>query len=89
MLLKKSSSTDSERIMIARLRPELGADFSQRSEAMMKDYTDSNNLNTEYKYIHQEKEGEIESHVHVLSQAHWPITLLQSKILIPQELSPI
>jgi len=53
--------------MIARLRPELGTDFSQRSEAMMKDYTDSNNLNSEYRHIHQEKDGEIDSHVHVLS----------------------
>lgn len=89
MLLKKSSSIDSERVMIARLRPECGTEFSVRSDAMIKDFSDSNSLNTEYRHIHKEKEGDIESLVHVLSQAHWPITLLQSKIAIPDQLSSI
>ena len=61
LLLKKSSSTDSERVMIARLRPECGTEFSQRSDAMIKDFSDSNSLNTEYKHIHKEEEGDIES----------------------------
>jgi len=61
LLLKKSASTDSERAMIARLRPECGTDFSQRSDAMIKDFSDSNNLNSEYKHIHKDKEGDLES----------------------------
>ena len=66
LLLKKSSSTDCERLTIAKLRVECGAEFSTRSDSMIKDYNDSVSFQNEYKFI-RKNEGEIESMVHILS----------------------
>lgn len=37
LLLKKSSSNDSEKSMLTRLRAECGSEFTTKAEAMMKD----------------------------------------------------
>jgi hypothetical protein len=51
---------------IAKLRVECGAEFSTRSDSMIKDYNDSVSFQNEYKSI-RKNEGEIESMVHILS----------------------
>jgi cullin-4 len=49
LLLKKSSSSDSEKQMLTKLRAECSAEFSNKCEAMMKDLTESEQIMSEYK----------------------------------------
>ncbi len=74
LLLKKSSSSDSEKQMLTKLRAECSAEFSNKCEAMMKDLTESEQIMSEYKRTKPELQDQLEHHIHVLSQGSWPIT---------------
>jgi len=79
LLLKKSASSEAEKIMISKLRIECSTEFGTKSDSMLKDLVESEHIMKEYKTM---KGGEdalrlhnqgIETQFHVLSQGSWPI----------------
>ena len=55
LLLKKSSSNESERQMLTKLRSECGSDFSSKCENMIKDLFDSNQFMEDYKKMYPQR----------------------------------
>ena len=87
LLLKKSASYDSEKIMILKLKTQCGDQFIQKVEGMMKDLFNSKELMGEYLNIRgdkiQEQFEDIEYMVHVLSSNCWPISQSVKSIIPP------
>jgi len=74
LLMGRSSSMDAERQMVAKLRTECGAAFTNNLEAMFKDMDLSKESVKAFKLtkIGAEKARERDLHVNILSQAAWP-----------------
>lgn len=77
LLLKKSASYDSEKMMIMKLKTECGDQFIQKVERMLKDLAASDQFMREYLKVKgdsiSEKYSGAEVNVHVLSANSWPI----------------
>lgn len=56
LLLKKSSSNESERQMLTKLRSECSNDFNSKCENMIKDLFDSDQFMVEYKKVHPQNQ---------------------------------
>ena len=79
LLLKKSASYDSERMMIMKLKTECGDTFITRVESMIKDLHNSDKFMQEYRKVKGEDQlleasNGIDLHFHVLGSNCWPIT---------------
>jgi cullin 4 len=77
LLLNKSASYESEKMMIIKLKTECSDTFIQRAEGMLKDLTLSDDIMKKYlectgMNVANKFEG-VEGVYHVLSQASWPI----------------
>ena len=66
LLLKKSSSFESERTILTKLRTECGHDFSTKCESMLSDLTQSEHNMNEYKVMKPDCQDSLEHHIHVL-----------------------
>lgn len=78
LLLKKSASYDSEKVMIMKLKTECGDQFINQVEGMLKDLAISDQFMKEYLLVRGDKliainEG-VEAHAHVLSSNCWPVS---------------
>ena len=51
MLLKKSASTESEKVMLAKIRIECSAEFGTKSDSMIKDLQESEHIMKEYRTL--------------------------------------
>lgn len=79
LLLKKSASYDSEKMMIMKLKTECGDQFITKVQGMIRDLHDSDRFMQEYKKVKgedklSEASGGIDLHFHVLSSNNWPIS---------------
>eukprot|EP00347_Sterkiella_histriomuscorum_P013206 403365600 len=93
LLLKKSASFEAEKTMISKLKTECGDQFTAKVEGMLVDLTVSDSFMVEYKTVKGDKllssqEG-IDSYFYVLSQASWPISVQETKVVLPKYLSDI
>lgn len=77
LLLKKSASYDSEKMMIVKLKTECGDQFVTKVEGMLKDLQVSDQFMKEYLKVRGDEflksNGQVEVHFHVLSSNCWPI----------------
>lgn len=77
LLLKKSASYDSEKMMILKLKTECGDAFTTKVENMLKDLSVSEAFMKKYLMAFggdlQKKYGAVDLNVHVLSSNSWPI----------------
>ena len=69
LLLDRSSSQEAEKLMISKLKPECGAQFTNKLEGMFKDLSTSENLTSEFKQL---KKVPILFKIHVLTTGYWP-----------------
>lgn len=71
LLFGKSSSMDSEKLMVSKLKSECGAQFTQKIEKMMNDMELSRELNSDFKL---QRGSEIKGDLQVLVLTHgsWP-----------------
>ena len=68
LLLKKSASTEAEKMMISKLRIECSVEFGTKSDSMLKDLVESEHLLKKYKMLKgNEDQNPIETQFHVLS----------------------
>jgi cullin-4 len=76
LLLKKSASYDSEKMMVLKLKTECGDQFITKVEGMLKDLTSSDNFMKEYIAVKGGKmcTQNIEVDFHVLGSNCWPIS---------------
>lgn len=88
LLLKKSASTEAEKIMISKLRTECGDVFTKKAEGMMRDLVESNEFMKEYVKVKGETQEGIEANFSVLSNSSWPISSVL-KCNIPPQLESI
>ena len=51
LLLKKSASTESEKVMLAKIRIECSAEFGTKSDSMIKDLQESEHIMKEYRTL--------------------------------------
>jgi hypothetical protein len=95
LLLKKSASNEAEKIMVSRLRTECSNEFSTKTEAMLKDLSQSDVFMSEYKSM---KGGEMEmlrknqgvdASFHVLSSGSWPISAQIKDLKMPDLLHTV
>ncbi|GAB5032854.1 ubiquitin-protein cullin 4 [Nannochloropsis oceanica] len=94
LLLGKSASADLEKSMIAKLKAECGATFTNKLEGMFKDMDLSRELMGNYTQYceasgERGREGgrEVETSVHVLTTGYWPAFPL-SEVVVPMVLEP-
>lgn len=79
LLLKKSASSEAEKIMLSKIRIECSPEFGTKSDSMFKDLQESEHIMKEYRAMKggeealREKNQGIEAQVHILSQGSWPI----------------
>jgi cullin-4 len=76
LLLKKSASYDSEKMMVLKLKTECGDQFTTKVEGMLKDLTSSDNFMKEYIAVRGGKmrTQNIDVDFHVLGSNCWPIS---------------
>ncbi|KAF4308485.1 Cullin [Botryosphaeria dothidea] len=87
LLMGRSASADAERSMLARLKTECGAGFTQNLEQMFKDIELSREEMASYKSLLEER-GEkpsVDLSVNVLSASAWP-TYPDIPVIIPSEI---
>jgi len=101
LLLGRSASADLEKSMIAKLKAECGATFTNKLEGMFKDMDLSRELMGNYTQFCEtsgegEREGgreglaggrEVETSVHVLTTGYWPAYPV-SEVVVPMVLEP-
>eukprot|EP00698_Gefionella_okellyi_P004130 TRINITY_DN13866_c0_g1_i1.p1 TRINITY_DN13866_c0_g1~~TRINITY_DN13866_c0_g1_i1.p1 ORF type:complete len:812 (+),score=199.83 TRINITY_DN13866_c0_g1_i1:196-2436(+) len=87
LLLGKSASFDAEKAMITRLKTECGAGFTSKLEGMFKDIDLSHDIMTSFKQHarSQQKLGDIDMSVFVLTTGHWP-NYKPVEITLPKDL---
>lgn len=89
LLLKKSASTEAEKIMLSKLRTECSPEFGTKSDAMLKDLQESEHIMKEYRTLKggedslREKFGGLEAQFHILSQGSWPIRSEVKGVVMP------
>lgn len=87
LLMGRSASADAERSMLARLKTECGAGFTQNLEQMFKDVELAREEMASYKSLLEER-GEkvpVDLSVNILSASAWP-TYPDIPVIIPQEI---
>lgn len=84
LLMGRSASADAERSMLARLKTECGAGFTQNLEQMFKDVELAREEMSSYKSRMEERQekGKVDLSVNVLSAAAWP-TYPDVKVRVP------
>uniref|UniRef100_A0A1I8HXY7 CULLIN_2 domain-containing protein n=4 Tax=Macrostomum lignano TaxID=282301 RepID=A0A1I8HXY7_9PLAT len=90
LILNKSSSDDTEKSMISKLKAECGCQFTSKLEGMLKDMTVSNMLNEEFgNYLSQAggagAQRSIDFGLRVLTTGFWPTQTTQNKVALPDE----
>ncbi|KAJ3347769.1 Cullin-4 [Entophlyctis luteolus] len=87
LLLGKSSSVDSEKSMLLKLKAECGPGFTSKLESMFKDIETSKDIVASFKQSPRffEKLGAIDMYVNFLTAGMWP-TYPPAPLTIPQEL---
>ncbi|GAM89054.1 hypothetical protein ANO11243_070880 [Dothideomycetidae sp. 11243] len=88
LLMGRSASADAERSMLARLKTECGAAFTQNLEQMFKDVELGREEMAGYKdrlELKQSKSGVLDLSVNVLSAAAWP-TYADVPVVIPSDI---
>ncbi|ORY75394.1 Cullin [Protomyces lactucae-debilis] len=73
LLSGRSVSDDAERGMIARLKVEMGSNFTNKMEGMFKDIKLSNDNMKEFLSV-QIRDGNVPLHATVLTSTFWPLT---------------
>lgn len=79
LLLKKSASTEAEKIMMSKIRTECSPEFGNKSDSMIKDLQEGEHIMKEYRTLKggeeslRQKHQGIETQFHILSQGSWPI----------------
>ena len=89
LLMGRSASADAERSMLARLKTECGAGFTQNLEQMFKDVELAREEMSSYKARleeQQEKAGKMDLSVNILSAAAWP-TYPDVPVIIPADVN--
>ena len=92
LLLKKSASTEAEKIMISKLRIECSAEFGTKSDSMLKDLVESEHIMKKYRLIKGSEATDLESietQFHVLSQGSWPIRQEVKDAILPPTIQAI
>ena len=89
LLLGRSGSIDAEKAMIARLKSECGAGFTQKLEGMFKDVQASRDTMAAYRESAPDQEklrgSGMEMNVSVLTQSFWP-TYQQVQVNLPADM---
>ncbi|KAJ3205102.1 Cullin-4 [Entophlyctis luteolus] len=87
LLLGKSSSVDSEKSMLLKLKAECGPGFTSKLESMFKDIETSKDIVASFKQSPRfyERLGSIDMYVNFLTAGMWP-TYPPAPLTIPQEL---
>ncbi|KAJ1564755.1 Cullin-4A, partial [Cladochytrium tenue] len=86
LLLGKSSSVDSEKSMLAKLKTECGAAFTSKLEGMFKDVDTSRDLMASFRTsARAERLGPVDLTVNVLTAGFWP-TYSVAPVNLPPEL---
>lgn len=73
LLLKKSASTEAEKIMLSKIRTECSSEFGTKTDSMLKDLQESEHIMKEYRTMKggedalREKNQGIEAQFHILS----------------------
>ena len=82
LLMKRSASMDAERQIIARMKMEVGNQFTQRIEAMFKDMAISDDMTSSYKdhiaRTGSQDQKRVELEVSVLTSTMWPLEVMSS-----------
>lgn len=87
LLMGRSASADAERSMLARLKTECGAGFTQNLEQMFKDIELAREEMTSYKSLLEERgeKAPVDLSVNILSASAWP-TYPDIPVIIPAEI---
>ncbi|OLL22620.1 Cullin-3 [Neolecta irregularis DAH-3] len=82
LLTGRSVSDDAERGMIAKLKMEVGHNFTQKLEGMLRDMKTSNDMAQDYKNHVERKNAKraFEFTANVLTSTHWPFSLAPEKV---------
>ncbi|GAU90405.1 hypothetical protein RvY_02825 [Ramazzottius varieornatus] len=85
LLFNRSTSDDSEKTMIAKLKQECGYQFTSKLEGMFKDITVSKTANDDFKeHVTQSNTRmPIDLQVTVLTTGFWPMTVTPGDITLP------
>lgn len=76
LLQKKSTSRDTERLMLSRLKIKLGNQFTQKMEGLLKDTDLSDTLNQQYKdHIKRLDKLDVDIETQVLTTTIWPMRM--------------
>lgn len=80
LLMKRSQSMDSERLMISKMKMKVGNTFTQRLEAMFKDMALSEDITSKYR-VHVSGLGDkdpkrIDLDISVLTSTMWPVEIM-------------
>ncbi|KAL3478090.1 Cullin [Aspergillus californicus] len=82
LLMKRSVSMDSERLMISKMKVEVGNQFTQRLESMFKDMTISEDLTSNYKQYVQKMgdpdQKRVDLDINVLTSTMWPMEIMSN-----------
>ena len=74
LLNKTSVSQDSEELMLAKLKMEVGIETTNKMEQMFIDMPHSQELQSKFEDLHGRKEIEgVEFDVKILAKAKWPV----------------
>jgi len=85
LLLNRSSSEESEKLMISKLKTECGSGFTNKLEGMFKDVYVSRELMEAFKASEQAKKlGSVELFVTVITTGTWPPYQLE-RLVLPKE----
>eukprot|EP00180_Rhodochaete_pulchella_P000265 Plantae.Rhodophyta-Rhodochaete_pulchella.ctg119.p1 GENE.Plantae.Rhodophyta-Rhodochaete_pulchella.ctg119~~Plantae.Rhodophyta-Rhodochaete_pulchella.ctg119.p1 ORF type:complete len:654 (-),score=151.85 Plantae.Rhodophyta-Rhodochaete_pulchella.ctg119:859-2796(-) len=87
LLFQKSASHDLEKLMLAKLKSECGAAFTNKLEGMFKDVDVSKDIMVSFAQHVESRERleDVELNVYVLTNSYWPQNQL-SEIKLPREL---
>ncbi|XP_055346043.1 cullin-3-like isoform X2 [Paramacrobiotus metropolitanus] len=84
LLFNRSTSDDSEKMMIGKLKQECGYQFTSKLEGMFKDITLSKNINDEFKdYLGGTKKLPVDLNMSVLTTGFWPMQICQVDVVLP------
>ncbi|KAJ3048521.1 Cullin-4 [Rhizophlyctis rosea] len=88
LLLGRSSSVDSEKSMLSKLKTECGAGFTSKLEGMFKDMDVSRDIMVSFRESSRfvERLGPVDLNVNVLTAGYWP-TYPPAEVIMPMELA--
>lgn len=85
LLNQRSNGTDTEKIMIGKLKIQCGAQFTQKLEGMLVDLAVSSDQKNEFDKKMKEERSRIDFGVQVLAAGNWP-SYQAPEVAIPQEM---